>query len=167
MERDKPLKSFERIKGTETPVGEVSLTKQAFGDDCNINKIMARHMKTGLVEHVNPREPMYGDFSQVNDFHSALERVTEAQEQFALLPSAVRNLVQNDPERLLQALTDPEETAMLAEAGLPMPEDFIPWTPDLGEAARAATQVVRKEADALDDEAVAQQKKETPITGGE
>lgn len=156
MERSKPLKSFERSKGTETPVGKVSLTKQSFGDDCNINTIMAKHMKTGLIEHLNPRTPMYGDFSMVNDFHSALERVTEAQEQFALLPSAVRNLVANDPERLLKALTDPEETAALAEAGLPMAEDFIPWTPD-----------TEKSAKIIDDAVVEEQEKKAPITGGE
>ncbi len=149
MERKRPLKSFERLSGTETRVGEVSLTKESFREDCDINKIMARHMKTGLIEHLNPRKPMYGDFSAVQDFHSAVERVHDAEEQFALLPSAVRNMVQNDPERLLQALTDPKETAELAEAGLPMAEDFVPWTPDEGETAAEAP------------------KEETPITGGE
>jgi len=156
MERKKPLKSFERNTGTETPVGTESLTKQSFSEDCDINKIMARHLKTGLIEHVNPRTPMYGDFSEVNDFHSALERVKEAQEQFADLPSAVRSMVQNDPERLLQALTDPEETAALAEAGLPMAEDYIPWTPD-----------TEKSADIMDDAVVKEEEKQTPIVGGE
>ncbi len=127
MEREKPLRSFERNADTKTPVGEVSLTKQSFTDDCDINKIMARHRRTGLIEHLNPRTPMYGDFSGVTNFHEALELVTEAQEQFAMLPSEVRSLVQNDPERLLQALTDPEETAALAEAGLPMADDYVPF----------------------------------------
>ncbi len=127
MERQKPLKSFERNPNCQTPVGELSLTKQSFADDCDINKIMKRHMHTGVIEHLNPREPMYGDFSEVTSFHEALERVTDAQEQFAMLPADVRAMVQNDPERLLQALTSPEETAALAEAGLPMAEDYVPF----------------------------------------
>ncbi len=156
MERQRPLKSFERTKGTETPVGEVSMTKQAFSDDCDINKIMARHKKTGLIEHLNPRKPMYGDFTEVQDFHSAVERVNEAEEQFALLPSVVRNMVQNDPERLLQALTDPEATAALAEAGLPMAEDFVPWTPDTSASV-----------DEIKEALTVNTEDETPITGGE
>jgi len=42
------------------------------------------------------------------------------------LPASVRAMVDNDPGRLLQALTDPEETAALAEAGLPMVEGWEP-----------------------------------------
>jgi len=124
VERAKPLKSFERHTGTETPVGKISLTKQSFTDECDINKIMGRYLRTGLIEHVNPRKPSYGDFSGVTDYHEALELIDQAQEQFDMLPSAVRNLVDNSPEKLLQALTDETETAALAEAGLPMSEDY-------------------------------------------
>jgi len=127
MDREKPLKSFERNPNCQTAVGKESLTKQAFQDDCDINKIMKRHRITGLIEHLNPRTPMYGDYSGVTDFHEALELVSDAQEQFDALPSEVRSLVRNDPEVLLRALTDEKETAALAAAGLPMAEGYIPY----------------------------------------
>lgn len=126
MERSDPLKSFERSPQslTDTPVGEVSLTKQSFTEDCDINKIIARHRRTGVLEHINPRTPMYGDFSRATDLHTALELVSTAREEFMELPSEIRAMVGNDPERLLQALSDPEQTAALAEAGLPMEEGW-------------------------------------------
>lgn len=124
MERSKPLKSFERNTGTETQVGENSLTKQSFTEDCDINVIMRRHLRTGLIEHINPRQPTYGDYSQARTLHEALELVSEAQDEFMTLPAEVRSMVQNSPERLLQALSDPEETAALAAAGLPMAEGW-------------------------------------------
>ncbi len=129
MERKAPLKSYERNR-VRTPVGTETLTKQSFQDDCDINKIMARHRKTGVIEHVNPRMPRYGDFSAVTDFHAAMEQVNAAEEEFARLPSAVRSLCENDPELLLRALTDEKQTAALAAAGLPMADDYVPWEED-------------------------------------
>lgn len=113
-----------------TPVGTVSRTKQSFKDDCDINKIVARHSRTGLWEHVTAREPHYGDFSQATDLHTAMEQVLAAQDAFDALPSAVRALCKNDPEVLLRALASPEETAELYDAGLPMAEGYKPWRED-------------------------------------
>ena len=38
-----------------------SLTKQSFKDECNINNIMSKYMKDGLIGHVNKHQGRYDD----------------------------------------------------------------------------------------------------------
>lgn len=115
----------ERVRVT-TPVGEVSRTKQSFTDECDINKIIQKHARTGVLEHGSDRMPTYGDFSGAVDLHTAMQLVAAAEDEFEALPSAVRDLCKNDPEILLRALADPVETAALHRAGLPMSEAYEP-----------------------------------------
>jgi len=112
---------------TRTVVGERSRTKQSFKKDCDINTIVKRHQKTGTWDHLAKFAPNYGDFSQAQDLHAAMDQVMAAQEEFGRLPADVRNLCDNNPEILLRALGSPEETAALYDAGLPMADNFEPW----------------------------------------
>lgn len=41
-----------------------SRTQQHFMDSCDINKILAKYRKTGVIEHVKRAKAMYGDFSE-------------------------------------------------------------------------------------------------------
>ncbi len=144
----KVRKSFERTR-LQTAVGSDSKTKQSFKDDCDINVMIKRHRKTGIWENVAPRAPTYGDFSHAQDLHAAMDRVMTADAEFMALPSEVRNLCDNDPERLLRALASPEETAALFDAGLPMAEGYKPWReppPEkpLEEAVKEAIEEIRE-----------------------
>jgi len=109
-----------------TPVGKESKTKQSFADECDINKIVARYRDQGIWDSLAKRTPTYGDFSGAEDLHTAMNITIAAQAEFDALPSAVRNLCQNNPENLLRGLADEDMTAELAEAGLPMAEDYLP-----------------------------------------
>ena len=51
---------------------EPSLTKQSFQNECNINSIMKKWEKTGLLPHSRSSQPRYGDFSNVNGLSSCL-----------------------------------------------------------------------------------------------
>lgn len=135
---------YERKRYT-TEVGKESRTKQSFRDECDINRIMKRHAKTGLIDHLSTREPHYGDFSAAVDLHTAMEQVRAAQDDFAALPSEVRNLCLNDPEVLLRALASPEETAALFDAGLPMAEEYEPWREDEPKAKEKPPEVTPPE----------------------
>lgn len=80
--------------------------KQSFKAECDINVIMKRYEVTGQLDHLAQRPPIYGDVPAL-DFQQAMGLVVEAREQFALLPSAVRDRFSNDPARLLAFLEDP------------------------------------------------------------
>jgi len=99
------------------PIGE-SLTHQSMKDECDINKIMSRWQKTGVLEHVSKYEGRYGDFLSVTDYQSSLNAIMEAQEAFASLPSTIRDHFSNDPSNFLSAFDDPERREELISLGL-------------------------------------------------
>lgn len=100
--------------------------EQGFKDAVNINSIVAKHAATGAVTHLPRAQPMYGDFTGAQSLQEAFSKVEDAEEMFFALPARVRELVDNDPVRYLEALADEELTLELAEAGLPMAEGWEP-----------------------------------------
>lgn len=95
-----------------------SRAKQQFRDECDINAIMAKYKKTGLVEHVNRYQGQYGDFSTVADYQEALNMVMEAQQAFMSLPAHVRTRFDNDPGQYLEFVQDPGNQEEMVKMGL-------------------------------------------------
>lgn len=90
----------------ETMPGGISLTKQEFRDDCDINLIYQKYAKTGLMNNVTTKMPMQGDFSNITDFQSAYEIVVTAEDAFMNLSSKVRTRFNNDPGQFLDFIFD-------------------------------------------------------------
>ena len=75
---DEPPKILKIIEGT-------SLTKQAPKDECDINVIVARFHRTGILGNpltASSRKPMFGDFSTGHDFTEAQNAIIDAHEVF-------------------------------------------------------------------------------------
>lgn len=100
--------SFESGLRCEDP----SMAQQQFVEESDINTIVDRFGLNGEVPEV-VRMPQYGDFSQVGDFQSAMNAVIAAQKDFMTLPAKVRSRFDNDPQKLLEFVSD---DANLAEA---------------------------------------------------
>lgn len=83
-----------------------TMAKQSFRDETNINIIMAKYQKTGLIEHVQKVQGSYGDFTSVQDYQLSLNQVIEAQEAFDQLPAKIRKRFHNDPSHLMSFLQD-------------------------------------------------------------
>lgn len=105
------------------PLGP-SMTKQAMAEEANINIIMARYEKTGLVNHVNQYGGQYADMPNQSDFHEAMNLVTSAQQMFADLPAGVRDKFKNDPGEFLDFMSDEENLPEMVEMGLVGPEEL-------------------------------------------
>ncbi len=103
-------------------------TKQSFEDECNINLIVAKHTRTGAIAHVNKHQAEYG-FATSDDFSTAMRTVTQAQEMFNGLPSAIRNRFANSPGQFLDFVQDANNKDEGQRLGL--------WKPD-GTAASTA-----------------------------
>ncbi len=97
--------------------GDVSRTKQAMRDEVDINLIMKRYVKTGLIDHFAQHGSEYGFASSV-DFHEAMNVVTKADQMFDALPGKVRSRFGNDPAEFLDFVQNPENHAELVELGL-------------------------------------------------
>lgn len=94
-----------------------SRVRRDMQEDCDINKIMGRWRKTGLMPQAT-RTPRYGDFSNAMQYQDALNRVMAAKEDFMALPARVRARVDNDPGRFLDFISNTDNLEELVELGL-------------------------------------------------
>lgn len=92
-------------------------TKQSFKDECDINNIMATYAKTGSTSHLNRKQPQYG-YASGHDFAQSMRIVTQANADFAALPSEVRSRFANDPGQFLNFVQDPDNLEEMADLGL-------------------------------------------------
>lgn len=109
-----------------TPVGEVSMTRQEFKDECDLNVLMARYEKAGANPVMANAVPRYLDLADVPDFQEAMNLVIEAQRAFMSLPAVVRREFDNDPGKFVEFAEREENLPKLREWGLAAPEK----TPD-------------------------------------
>lgn len=102
-------------------------TKQSFKAECDINNIMARYLKTGVLEHVRQNVGQYLDVTGA-DFQAAQELVAGAHSMFHSLPSAIRTKFDNDPAEFLEFMENPRNAEEARELGLlpPLPEQATP-----------------------------------------
>lgn len=76
-----------------------SLAQQQFREDSDINTIVRRFNLTGELPS-GVSVPQYGDFSQVSDYHSALNMVIAADHAFMAMPADIRARFDNDAGKL-------------------------------------------------------------------
>lgn len=92
-------------------------TKQAHKDECDVNLIVRRFEKTGVLAHAAAQQAQYGDFSPV-DYREALDTVIAAERAFADLPAKVRQRFNNDPGEFLAAAENPDMRDEFIKLGL-------------------------------------------------
>ncbi len=106
----------ERLRTVHPKSSEIR-TQQAMKDEVNINSIIKR-WQDGIPIPRSHRNPQYGDFSGTSDFHTELNRVNEAREEFMRLPSAVRKEAENDVGLFLEMVQTEEGLKTMVELGL-------------------------------------------------
>jgi hypothetical protein len=91
-------------------------TKQAFVDQCDINKILKKAQKAGGLAHVQKYpEAVYGEFDGEFDLLTAHGKIARAQEIFDELPAEVRGEFQNNALAFVEFANQPENVGKLAE----------------------------------------------------
>jgi phage internal scaffolding protein len=92
-------------------------TRQDARDECNINKIMAKYQKTGIINFTNKNQPFYGNVEAL-DFQTALNVIQNANELFEQMPSSMRKRFQNSPHAFLDFVQDPANRQEAITLGL-------------------------------------------------
>lgn len=92
-------------------------TKQSMRDECDINGIMRKFIKTGALSHLAKHGGHYGDFPPI-DFHEAMNMVKQGEQMFAELPAKIRRRFHNEPEEFLAYVQDPANLEEMRELGL-------------------------------------------------
>jgi phage internal scaffolding protein len=98
-----------------------SLTQQQFKDEADINTIVDRFMKSGVMP--NPvNMPQYVDYEGVFDFQTAMNAVRLADENFMRMDAKIRARFNNSPQEFLQFFADPANTEEAIRLGLAVPQ---------------------------------------------
>jgi len=98
-----------------------SLTRQSEKAESDINNILKRYEKTGLLPEMIKDNPVYGDFCDVPSYMDAVEIVSKAQEQFDNLDAQVRARFWNDPAKFLEFCTNDANREEMGRLGLLKP----------------------------------------------
>lgn len=96
----------------------VGMTEQCHKDLCDIENILRKYDRTGLITHVNQAKANYGDFTLVNEYQENLNMIIEAQSAFDDLPSDIRKRFGNDPGAFFEFVTNPDNESELVKMGL-------------------------------------------------
>jgi phage internal scaffolding protein len=99
---------------------EPTRAQQHHKDECDINVILERFGKTGQVP-VSAISAQYGDFTGVNDYHTALNTLIAAEREFEALPAKLRTMFDNEPANLIEFLNDENNKDKAIELGLVNP----------------------------------------------
>lgn len=93
-------------------------TRQEMLKECDINQVMKRFKKTGNLPDMIKLNPNFGDFSNVGDYHTALNTVIKAENQFNNLSAEIRKRFNNNPAEFLEFTANPENIPEMEKLGL-------------------------------------------------
>lgn len=124
-------------------------TEQSHKTACNVNYILRKYQKSGVVDHIKQHGPEYADVP-AHDFREAMEVVTKASSMFEELPSRARAKFKNDPAQFLEYVQNPDNIESLHDLGLTDPFYEPPNTTkeeEKGEEKKGSTATSNSEGD--------------------
>jgi phage internal scaffolding protein len=96
---------------------DFSLTQQQFKDESDINTIVDRFMKSGVLP-TPTNMPQYVDYEGVFDFQSAMNAVRAADDNFMRMDAKIRARFNNSPQEFLEFFANSENTQEAIRLGL-------------------------------------------------
>lgn len=93
-----------------------SLTKQEYKQETDINEIIRKYRATGELPVRSGA--IYADLSKITDYQDLRNTISEFEDYFDSLPSALRARFQNDPAMLVEWASDPRNYKEATQLGL-------------------------------------------------
>lgn len=116
---------YSRARGNHPPKPEYHCpggrTKQEDKDSCDINRIMQRYEKTGIIPQ-DVRPVVYANVSDFSEYRDVVDHVQAVESLFMQQPAALRSRFENDAARFLDFCADPDNRSEMIELGL-LPQD--------------------------------------------
>lgn len=110
----KPYRDGPKVRVSIDP--EEGRTKQSFKDDCDINFIVKKYVKSGQMPYIR-ENGVYADHTATDLFES-MQIVAKSKTMFEELPAAIRNRFENDPVKFLEFTEDPTNQDEMIDLGL-------------------------------------------------
>lgn len=111
------ITAYGKKQRVRTDTSGPSRTKQAFKDECDINKILARFTKTGVINFTQQNEPRYGDCTGM-EYTAAMNKVAAARSLFNEMPAELRARFDNEPALFLDFVNDEKNREEAQALGL-------------------------------------------------
>ncbi len=110
----------ERIRPVIDCSKDKILTKQSFKKETDINNIMAKFVKQGVMtpEALNKRQEAFADVSDIGDFLECQIKIKDAESAFMTLSPQIRARFGHEPAKLLDFVSDPENRDEAIELGI-------------------------------------------------
>jgi len=105
-------------------------TQQHFKQECDLNFILRKYQKTGLIDHVNKHQGDYSDLTDSVTFTEAMHVIQDAAQSFETLPSSIRKQFKNNPQEFLDFVSDNSNADALVEMGLAYPKPPLSQPPN-------------------------------------
>lgn len=101
-------------------------TVQADRNEADINKILARFEKSGMITHLSKETPFYGDVSEFSGLQDCLIKVREADELFMGMSATIRERFENNPVKMVDFLADERNREEAISLGMVLPPPVTP-----------------------------------------
>lgn len=95
----------------------VSLTRQEFAEECDVNVLMRRYENTWPPKDPAVQE-QFADVAWVPDLMTAQDQIDQANRMFMMLDARVRREFDNDPRQFVAFASDPANLEHLRDWGL-------------------------------------------------
>lgn len=96
---------------------KIKCADDSFREECDVNTILRRFMKTGEIEYrKNPG--VYQDVSEISDLEGSLNQINKANAAFDALPADIRFRFGNSPIEMINFLQNPENYEESIKMGL-------------------------------------------------
>lgn len=107
-----------------------SRTKQSMSENLDVNNIIKRYKKTGILQRATDFEGIYGDFTTY-DLREAIEKVRDAEKLFMEVPSKIRNQFENNAAAFIDFATNPANRQQMVDWNMadPLPVEAAPAEP--------------------------------------
>lgn len=93
------------------------LTKQEFKDESDVNNIMRKYQKQGIITWQSRVTPEFMQTDPI-DFQDAMNIVNDSNRQFSELPSDIRKEFSNDPKKFFEFVSDPKNADKMYDLGI-------------------------------------------------
>lgn len=95
---------------------EETMTQQQFLHDTDINNILAKFLRTGLMDNIG--QGTYEDVSESADYRQSIHIIQEADAQFLTLPAKTRKEFDNDPAKFMDFIHTTQDQNRLVDLDL-------------------------------------------------
>jgi len=102
----------------QTINNEPDMAQQQYKDSTDVNTIMNKYEKTGVVTHLAKSQGYFKELGEPEDLLDAKMRLIKAERAFDALPAEIRAQCDHNPANFLTMLKDPTKKELLTQYGI-------------------------------------------------